>query len=147
MSKIPENERCKCKKEKLSEPKKNISSSGNNNIGNFTEIKSSKQFDSIIKGDVLVLAYFYATWCGPCNAMAPIVNIILFIYFLQFAKLSKEINNVKFIKVNGDENEEIIEKWNISSFPTFCLIKKGELIDTKIGRFDETEFKKFIKGK
>ena len=148
MSKIPENERCKCKKEKESEPKKSISSSDNNNFGNYTEIKSSKQFDSIIKGDILVIADFYATWCGPCNAMASIVNIFyLYIFYLQFAKLSKEINHVKFIKVNGDENEEIIEKWNISAFPTFCLFKKGELIGTKIGRFDETEFKKFIKGK
>ena len=83
MSKIPENERCICKKEKEKEPKKSISSSGNNNnFGNFTEIKSSKQFDSIIKGDTLVIADFYATWCGPCNAMGPIVNIILFISFL-----------------------------------------------------------------
>ena len=78
MSKIPENERCTCKKEKDSETKKSFSFSENNNIGNFTEIKSLKQFDSIIKVDTLVIAYFYATWCGPCNAMEPIVNIISF---------------------------------------------------------------------
>ena len=150
MSKIPENERCNCpREEKDVEPKKSLTSVPGSVIGNFTEIKSLKQFESIIKGDILVVADFYATWCGPCNAMAPIVRLYFNYKFfiLQFAKVSKEINNAKFIKVNSEENEEIIDMYEINAFPTFGLFKKGQLIDTKIGRFDDVSMKKFIKAK
>ena len=66
---------------------------------------------------------------------------------LQFAKISKELTNVKFVKINGDEFEELIEKYEISGFPTFALFKKGELLDSKSGRMDEDTLKKFIQSK
>ena len=66
---------------------------------------------------------------------------------LQLAKLSKELTDAKFVKVNGDEFEEIIEEYEISGYPTFALFKNGNLLDTKGGRMDENTLKSFIKSK
>ena len=54
------------------------------------------------------------------------------------------MNNVKFLKVNGEENEDIMVKCDISAFPTFVLFKKGKLLDSKACKLDENELKKFI---
>ena len=57
------------------------------------------------------------------------------------------LTEVKFVKVNGDELEEIIEEYEISGYPTFALFKNGNLLDTKSGRMDENTLKNFIKSK
>ena len=59
--------------------------------------------------------------------------------------MSTEISNVKFCKVVGDDNEEILEKYDISAFPTFALFKNGKEIDRKYGKMNEGDLKKFIK--
>ncbi len=67
--------------------------------------------------------------------------------FLQFAKVSREITDVKFYKVNGEELEDIIEEYEVSGYPTFALFKGGKMIDSKSGRLDENALKNFIKSK
>ena len=54
---------------------------------------------------------------------------------------------MKFLKVNGDDFEDIIEEYDISGYPTFGLFKGGKLIDSKSGKMDEATFKKFIQSK
>ena len=65
----------------------------------------------------------------------------------QFVKVSKELTDVKFVKVNGDDFEELVEKYEIAGFPTFALFKGGELVDSKSGKMDEAALKKFIEAK
>ncbi len=84
------------------------------------ELSNEDFFEEIKEG--LVLVDFFATWCGPCQRMAPIME-----------DLSKEIKNVKIIKVDVDEHEEIARKYGIMSIPTIILFHNGEIEKKQIG--------------
>ena len=73
MEKIPENDRCICPKEDepISEKVNYLSVEKQGNVKN---IGSNKEFEKIISKNKLIVVDFYATWCGPCQAMAPIVK-------------------------------------------------------------------------
>lgn len=69
-----------------------------------------------------VIIDFYASWCQPCKKMSPI-----------FEELSKEFKNVKFVKVNVDHGRDIAKRYNVSSLPTFVLIKNGQEVSKQVG--------------
>lgn len=75
MSKVPEKERCTCPREGDPLPPQEKVSDDSSHSGNITEIKSIEQFNSIVGGDDLVVVDFFASWCAPCKAMAPVVRI------------------------------------------------------------------------
>lgn len=85
----------------------------------------------------VVLVDFYAVWCGPCKIIAPIID-----------QLSEEKYNVdiKFIKINVDENQELARQYNIFSIPAFIFFKNGKLIDQFSGALSKEEFAKKING-
>ncbi|CAK9323809.1 unnamed protein product [Citrullus colocynthis] len=70
----------------------------------------------------LVVVNFTATWCGPCRAMAPILE-----------ELSKKMNNVIFLKVDIDELMSIAKEFGVSSIPSFQFLKNGKLVDKFVG--------------
>lgn len=70
----------------------------------------------------LVVIDFSATWCGPCKMIAPI-----------FKELSEEFENVIFLKIDVDENQDTAMKYEVNAMPTFIFIKKGEVIDKVMG--------------
>jgi thioredoxin 1 len=74
-------------------------------------------------GDKLVVVDFFAEWCGPCRMMMPKVH-----------KMAEDFGDeVAFIKVDVDENEDIAESEGVQAMPTFKLYKKGEQIETMSG--------------
>merc|ERR1712168_984934 len=83
-------------------------------------------------GDKLVVIDFYATWCGPCHAIAPKVEA-----------MSEDLPEVLFLKVDVDECEEARQKYNISAMPTFILVKNQEKVDETSGA-DAQKLKKMI---
>ena len=73
--------------------------------------------------DGLVVVDFFATWCGPCKAIAPRIE--------EMAK--NEYSMVKFLKVDVDECEEVAMDYEVSAMPTFKFIKGGKVVGELIG--------------
>ncbi len=77
-----------------------------------------KQFEELIKGDKPVLVDFYATWCGPCRVMSPIIE--------DLKKKVRDKANV--LKIDVDKKEDLALKYNVQSVPTLMIFKRGELV-------------------
>lgn len=92
-------------------------------------------FKEIVSGDKLVLVDFYATWCGPCKAMSPIVDSI-----------AKELEGkVRILKIDIDKNASAANHYRIQAVPTFLLFKNGEVIWRHSGGMDKPTLTQHIK--
>ena len=91
---------------------------------------TSENFEEeVLKSDVPVLVDMFATWCGPCKMMAPIV-----------AQLAEEYKgSVKVGKLDIDQNVDIVSQYKIMSVPTFLVIKDGEVVKKLIGAVSKEE--------
>lgn len=76
-----------------------------------------EKFDDIIKSEKPVLVDFFATWCGPCKMMHPVLD--------ELHGLIGE--NARIIKIDIDKNEELAAVYNVRSVPTLMIFQKGEL--------------------
>ncbi|KQC32104.1 thioredoxin [Nonlabens sp. YIK11] len=76
------------------------------------------KFSEIIADDVPVLVDFYATWCGPCQTMMPVLE-----------QLKKDLGeNVKIIKVDVDKNQPLAAQFNVRGVPAFMIFKNGKQV-------------------
>ncbi|KYG81071.1 thioredoxin [Roseivirga ehrenbergii] len=92
------------------------------------------EFESLVSQDTPVLVDFYADWCGPCQAMAPVLK--------EVAK--EHEGKVKIIKIDVDKNQPLAQKFGVRSIPTFILFKNGELIWRKGGMMTSRELSSLI---
>jgi len=84
---------------------------------------TSELFDSeVVKSKKPVVVDFWAPWCGPCRMMSSV-----------FEEIAGEMRDIKFVKVNVDENTILSSKFRIVSIPFFAFFKDGKLIDSKTG--------------
>ncbi|CAL1540654.1 unnamed protein product [Lymnaea stagnalis] len=96
---------------------------GNEKTHKMKTIATKQEFDQLIASEKnLIVVDFYATWCGPCKAIAP-----------HLAKWSEEYDDVTFVKIDVDENDETAESCGISAMPTFHFYKNGKKIDEIVG--------------
>lgn len=96
-------------------------------------LKNINDFENIISNGT-VLVDFYATWCGPCKMLSPILE-----------ELAEEYKDqIEILKIDVDEFDSIASKYGILSIPTLLLFKDGELVKKSVGFKDLDGLKAFI---
>ena len=84
--------------------------------------------EEVIKAEGKVLVDFFATWCGPCTMLAPILE--------QVADSKPE---VKIVKVDVDEEPELATRYKVMSIPTLIVFEKGEVVKKSLGVISKAE--------
>ena len=84
---------------------------------------TEETFDEQVLGsEQLVLVDFWAEWCGPCHAIAPVLD-----------QIAEERNDLKVVKLNIDEEPAIAQRYGVMSIPTLILVKGGEPAAAAVG--------------
>ncbi len=81
----------------------------------------------------LVAIDLWATWCGPCRMLAPV-----------FEEVSADFPDVKFCKINVDEEPELTKMFNVTSIPTVALVKDNTFVDLLVGYVPKEKLAEFI---
>jgi thioredoxin 1 len=77
----------------------------------------------------LVFVDFHATWCGPCKMTEPIID-----------QISEEVKDMKFVKIDVDENADIASQYSVFSIPTFIIFKDGQVVSQFVGAMGKEGF-------
>ena len=78
--------------------------------------------NEVLNSEKPVLVDFWASWCGPCRELGPVVDA-----------LGEELTDVKVVKINVDEERELAKKYKIFSIPTLVVIKDGQPVNKSVG--------------
>ena len=96
---------------------------------------TSDNFDSaVLKSDVPVLVDFWATWCGPCRAIAPVLDQMADDYG----------DRLRIAKVDVDNNQQIASQFGIRNIPTLLLFSAGEVVDQRVGALNRSGLDAFV---
>ena len=95
------------------------------NKGNFEE--------EVLKSDKKVLVDFNADWCGPCKMLRPIID-----------EIAEEKENIKVVSINIDNEDELAEKYNVSSIPCLVVFENGNETRRSVGFIQKDEIENII---
>ncbi|MAG57643.1 MULTISPECIES: thioredoxin [Micrococcales] len=97
----------------------------------------TQTFDEVVlQSDVPVLVDFWAAWCGPCRAIAPVLDQIA----------AEQDGKLLIAKLNVDENPDIASRYNISSIPAMKVFDKGEIVREIIGAMPKPQIEQRLEG-
>ena len=89
----------------------------------MAKIATNTSFDELLQDEKLVIVDFWATWCGPCRMLSPLLD-----------EVEEEMaDKITVVKVNIDDADEIAMRYRIMSIPTLLFFKGGEVVDKTVG--------------
>lgn len=92
-------------------------------MANVSDVTMANFDAEVLQATGLVLVDFWAPWCGPCRAMAPVLDTIS----------QEQEGKVKVVKVNVDDNQQLAVRFGVQSIPTLIIFKGGEPVDRMVG--------------
>ena len=99
-------------------------------------VLTENNFDrEVLQSDKLVVVDFWATWCGPCMMLGPVMEA-----------LEGEMPDVKFCKVNVDDERDLAMEYGVQSIPMLLFVKNGEIKGTSIGYADKASIRARIEA-
>ena len=100
-------------------------------MGKLNQVQTLAELQTLVKDNKKVVVDFFATWCGPCKMIAPVIE-----------GLAGEHTDIAFAQVDVDQSEDVAAKYEVTSMPTFLFFFNGEVIDKQIGANQEAIKKK-----
>ena len=94
---------------------------------------TAEEFDSTVTANDIVVVDFWAPWCGPCKGFAPV-----------FEQVADENADIKFAKVNTDEEQEIAQHFQIRSIPTLMVFKEQVVVFSQAGALPKGPFEQVV---
>jgi thioredoxin 1 len=89
----------------------------------MAKIATNTSFDELLQSEKLVIVDFWATWCGPCRMLSPLLDEVE----------AEMADKVEVVKVNVDDADEIAMRFRIMSIPTLLFFKNGQMVDRSVG--------------
>lgn len=98
------------------------------------KVTSANFEEEVLKSDKTVLIDFYADWCGPCKAYSPIVESV-----------ASENEDIKVVKIDVDNAQDIAMKYQVMSIPTTVIIKNGQEVNRAVGMMSKSDLVEMVK--
>ena len=98
------------------------------------KVTSANFEEEVLNSDKTVLIDFYADWCGPCKAYSPIVEAV-----------ASENEDIKVVKVNVDDAQDLAIKYQVMSIPTTVVIKNGQEVNRAVGMMSKSDLIEMVK--
>jgi thioredoxin 1 len=100
------------------------------------KVATNTNFEELLQDSKLVIVDFWATWCGPCRMISPILD-----------ELEEELKDqITVVKVNVDDADEIAAQFRIMSIPTLLFVKNGQIVDKTVGAMPKPALLERIKA-
>lgn len=99
----------------------------------LVHLKNKEEFNKIISENKKVLVDFFATWCGPCKMLSPIIE-----------ELANEVSDVTFVKVDVDEFQDLAAMFKVVSIPTIVVFENGKVVKQNVGYLPKAGIKNLL---